>query len=145
MFTRIEHIANNAGRFLLQVLFIISVGINCLSCAKYFLSKKENFQFPICSYFKELKNPVFRVSFKDLGVFDFSIQKGMLPLERNVDNVNIVVEQNVLRPNKNQIDWKLLCWKLPTIVPKQTTGFNDKPKLYLLYKQLKVGDDILHI
>ncbi len=143
MFNRIEHIANSAGKFLLQCLFIVAVFINCIACAKYILSKKQNFQCPLCSYFKELRNPVFKISLKELGIialptYEYETKINSISSEEHID---IVKDEVIVIPNQNH--WN----EVPKERKRQLQFYHSNilvsTKLYLLYHQLKVGDDTL--
>lgn len=141
MLLKIEHIANSFGKFLLQCLFILAIASNCRACAKIILTKEDNFQCPICRYFKDLRNPILRVSMNELDVFNLPVQE--FYVKQSVQENKIV---EVTTPKKVEVKISTRQHKEHSITyhtqNRKDLNKHQKQKLYLLYQQIKVGDEV---
>lgn len=142
MFKKIEHISNSIGKTLLQVLFILAILSNCISCAKYIITKKDNFQCPICSYFNGLNNPLVRVNYKHIPIV-FQVNNTNFQKQTNdtkkLEKKIVADEQESNSRTFNKFVVLIIPLNYKPIITQKVIA-NQPVKLFLLYHQLKIGD-----
>lgn len=127
-----EYIMNSTGKKVFHYLFLISVLFSCRVCAMYFLGVEKNFQCPICNFLKgaNTDDKTFIVLCDNVPSTPEEIATHSQTTQ--LKNFDFNSANNFTSTTQTEFG---SCVLFPPRV--LNIAFN---KLYLLYKQLKIGD-----